>query len=61
MSREELCAHWRNAPWGDPLVCHDTGEYFEDRMRELGGFSPRISKQLGWSSTNDKPVDPFRK
>ncbi len=49
MSRFDMCALWRTAPTGHP--------YFDDRLpffdvfnrrfKELGGFSPEISKALG--------------
>jgi hypothetical protein len=26
----------------------DAGEYFETRFKALGGFTPEISKALGW-------------
>jgi hypothetical protein len=49
MSRYDMCKHWRFAPSGHPLTQGDTGEYFAKRLKELGGFSPEISKSLGWS------------
>ena len=48
MSRYELCRIWRFAKIGDPLLQNETGEYFKKRLDELGGFSPEISKSLGW-------------
>jgi hypothetical protein len=51
MTREEMAHHWRFAPSGDPMFQGDTGEYFSKRFKELGGFSPAISKNIGW----DKP------
>lgn len=48
MDREEMARHWRHAPIGDPLFFGEAGEYFEKRFRELGGFSPEISKKIGW-------------
>ena len=46
MSRMEMAAAWRYAPLGDPLFQGDTGEYFQKRFNELGGWSPEISKAL---------------
>ena len=48
MSQEELCYHWRFAPVGDPLLAGDAGRYFAKRLNESGGFTPEISKSLGW-------------
>lgn len=48
MSQYELCSKWRFAPIGDPLLAGDTGEYFRKVLQEKGGFTPEISKQLGW-------------
>ena len=49
MSREELARHWRFAPAGDPLTAGDTGDYFKRVFfEEKGGFTPEISKSLGW-------------
>jgi hypothetical protein len=43
-----LCRIWRFAEVGNPLLQGDTGEYFAQRLKEKGGFTPEISKQLGW-------------
>lgn len=48
MSQEELCKKWRFAPAGDPMFKDEAGKYFADRLEEKGGFSPEISKRLGW-------------
>jgi len=48
MTREEMARLWRFAPLGDPMFQDDTGDYFRQRFRELGGFSPAISKAIGW-------------
>jgi hypothetical protein len=48
MSQYELCSMWRFAPTGEPLLQGDTGEYFSKKLVEKGGFTPAISKQLGW-------------
>lgn len=51
MTREEMARKWRFAPPGDPMFEGDTGEYFNKRFGQLGGFSTVISKDIGW----DKP------
>ena len=49
MSHEDLCRLWRFATpgtfWkpGDPI-----SEAAEARLMALGGFTPEISKRLGW-------------
>ena len=48
LSQEDLCSKWRFAPAGDPLFQGDTGDYFSKRLKEKGGFTPEISKRLGW-------------
>ena len=48
MSREDMCIKWRFAPVGDLLFQGDTGDYFSKVLKEKGGFSPKISKEIGW-------------
>ena len=49
MTHRELCAKWRFAPVGDSLLAGDTGDYFKKKLfEEKGGFTPGISKSLGW-------------
>jgi len=48
MSQYELCKLWRFAPVGHPLLQGATGEYFSQKLKEKGGFTPAISKNLGW-------------
>ena len=49
MSREEMARRWRFAPVGDPMFQGEVGDYFKERFfGELGGFSPEISKKIGW-------------
>lgn len=48
MSRLEMASRWRFAPIGDTLFEGESGEYFDKRFKELGGFSPEISKKIGW-------------
>lgn len=40
---------WRFADSGHPLLSGETGDYFKKRFfDDLGGFSPEISRSLGW-------------
>lgn len=50
MSQEEMARLWRFAPTGHPYFDRRLPlfEYFEKRFKELGGFSPTISKKIGW-------------
>lgn len=48
MSRIEMCRLWRFAESGHELLRGKTGDYFAERLTELGGFSPEISKLIGW-------------
>lgn len=48
MTHEQLCAKWRFAPLGDDLLKGDTGDYFAKVLKEKGGFTPEISKKIGW-------------
>lgn len=48
MTREEMCRVWRFAPVGDPRLQSEAGDYFAKRLGDLGGFSPEISKKIGW-------------
>ena len=48
MGREDMARKWRFATTGDPLFQDEVGVYFKERFNKLGGFSPEISKRLGW-------------
>lgn len=48
MSHLALCHHWRFAPSGDLLLQGEIGKYFKQKLDAAGGFTPEISKQLGW-------------
>ncbi len=49
MSHIELCRRWRFSPTGDELLQGEAGDYFKHRLfDELGGFTPAISKAIGW-------------
>jgi hypothetical protein len=50
MTQEEMASLWRFAPAGHVLFRNDLpfSEYFQKRFKELGGFTPEISKKIGW-------------
>ena len=52
MSQMEMCRIWRFAPEGSAIYLRSdlpTGDTFKDRLfNHFGGFSPEISKQLGF-------------
>jgi len=50
MTQMDMARLWRSAPIGHPyfdgtLPLHD---YFKERFDKLGGFTPYISKTIGW-------------
>jgi len=52
MTQEEMARLWRFAPVGEPLFQGDTGDYFKKVFfEEKGGFTPAISKGLGWEGS----------
>lgn len=52
MSRYEMCELWRNAPIGHIYfdVTLPYFKIFKNRFNNLGGFSPEISKKIGFDS-----------
>ena len=50
MSRVEMAKLWRNAPSGHPYFDRSLPYFkvFEKRFQKLGGFSSKISKEIGW-------------
>jgi len=48
MSQLELCRAWRFASVGDPMFQGEVGKYFSKVLKERGGFTSKISKQLEW-------------
>jgi hypothetical protein len=48
MSHEDLCRRWRFSKTGDPLFQGEVGEHFAAVLKAKGGFTPEISKQIGW-------------
>ena len=50
MTQEEMARLWRFAPSGHKYF-DNTKPYFKifnERFKELGGFTPTISKKIGW-------------
>ena len=49
LSHYEMCKIWRFAKSGNPYTLGEVGQYFKDRLfKHFGGFTPEISKSLGW-------------
>lgn len=48
MTQYQLCSRWRFSKAGDPIFQGEAGEYFAKVLKEKGGFTPAISKSLGW-------------
>ena len=53
MSRVEMCGLWRFSEVGTPYFQPPYGDYFARRLfKELGGFTPGISKALDFSDAH---------
>ncbi len=50
MSQMEMASMWRQAPSGHPYFDNSKPYYkiFKKRFDSLGGFTPAISKAIGW-------------
>jgi hypothetical protein len=49
MTHVEMCRHWRFDSSDSPYVQGNVGDYLRHRLfDEFGGFTPEISKALGW-------------
>ena len=49
MTHEQLCRIWRFAPAGTLKIGDPVTERFQERLfKEFGGFTPAISKRIGW-------------
>ena len=50
MSQFDMCSLYRFAPSGHPYFDSSKPYYkhFKKRFDELGGFTPEISKAIGW-------------
>ena len=54
MTHEELCFTWRFAPLGHPMVLGEAGARLKERLTEMGGFTPEISKKIGWQPISNQ-------
>jgi len=51
MSHYDLAYSWRFAKPGEWIIGDPVTERAQERLfKELGGFNPQLSKQLGWTS-----------
>jgi hypothetical protein len=52
MSHSEMASLWRFAPAGHPVFDSTLPlfNYFKTRFDSMGGFTPEISKKLGWEN-----------
>jgi hypothetical protein len=48
LTQLEMARLWRFAPSGSIYFQRDACSYFRERFIALGGFTPEISKQIGW-------------
>jgi len=50
MSRKEMCRLHRFAKSGHPyfVTGSELNDHWENKWKELGGFTPEISKEIGW-------------
>ncbi len=49
MSHRDMCHTWRFAETGDWRIMGECGDYFKGRLfNHFFGFTPEISKSLGW-------------
>lgn len=49
LDRVEMARLWRFARVGHPYFQGESYEYFKNRFSNLGGMSPDISKEIGWT------------
>lgn len=48
MTHIEMARLWRFAPSGHPYFEGELYQYFKNRFDSFGGFTPAISKSIGW-------------
>ena len=48
LTQEEMARIWRFAPAGSRFTTGEAGKYFAMVFKAKGGFTPEISKRLGW-------------
>lgn len=49
LTRVEMARLWRFAKVGHPYFQGELYEHFKNRFDSLGGMSPTISKEIGWT------------
>ena len=56
LSQIEMARLHRFAPCGHKYFTQEGGvyDYFEARLKKLGGITPTISKQIGWEGLTSK-------
>ena len=51
LTHEEMARLWRFSPPGHPYFQKGSlSDYFINRFKSLGGFTPVISKTIGWEN-----------
>jgi hypothetical protein len=58
MSHLEMCRAWRFGRHNDPLITGIAGDYLCRRIQAGGGFTPDISRQIGWDWPDASPELP---
>ena len=48
MSRKEIAYKLRFGKSGDELFKGENYDYMKERFEKLGGWSPELSKEIGW-------------
>ena len=49
MSHYEMCSAWRFSEPGNPIFCEpEIYKIFKEKFDKFGGFTPEISKSIGW-------------
>ena len=48
MSHYAICSLWRFGNSENELLQGECGQYLSKRLKDLGGFTSEISKELGW-------------
>jgi hypothetical protein len=56
MTHSEMASLWRFAPAGHPYFVRESQLYtaFKKRFDGFGGFTPAVSKEIGWESPGCK-------
>jgi hypothetical protein len=48
MDREHMARLWRFGTVGSAFFQGEVATYFRERFEQLGGWSPSLSKKIGW-------------